>query len=417
MFSKIRAELTSFSSLEKWFILFAMITGFCIAGEYGITRPASISLFVGTFTTKGFPLVWLATVPLNFLAIWLYNRFLSKIGPLKMMAAVALFSTLVNCIAALFVTTFPWAIFLQFAWKDIYILLMFKQLWSLIHSTITPHRAKYLYGVLFAVGTLGSITGSLIPGFFATWTGSESLFFLTAPVYALMLFAYRRAYFASPIASGSIIQKETEPKEGFSLVFRSQYLMAILAIVVFMQVSSGLIEYHFNTYLEQAITEIDLRTEYMGRLSSIMNLLSGVLQLVGSFLMVQLFGVRNSHLLIPAYLLLNSIAFALFPSFGMLAYSFIVLKGIDYSLFGVVREMLYIPLQLDEKFRAKAVIDVFAYRSSKALVSCGILAMQAVAGSQLLSYISGVSIAIFVLWISAAWVLLRKHRTMQAFAP
>jgi ATP/ADP translocase len=42
-------------------------------------------------------------------------------------------------------------------------------------------------------------------------------------------------------------------------------------------------------------------------------------------------------------------------------------RSIFLSLFGVIREMLYVPLQLDEKFRAKAIIDVFAYRTSKAL--------------------------------------------------
>lgn len=378
LFSLLRQELASFSSTERWFAIFAMITSFFIAGEYGVTKPSSISLFVDTFSTRSFPYVWMATVPLNLLAISLYNRFLSKIGPWKMMCTVAFCAIAVNAATGLLIHRFPWVIFLQFAWKDIYILLMFKQLWSLIHSTIATSHAKYLYGILFAMGTLGSVLGSLVPGFFAVWVGSKSLFFLTLPIYSLMLWSYKKAFEISPISGGSFESRSRgETKEGFSLVFRSPYLMAVLLIVVFMQISAGLIEFHFNTYLEGAIVDPDLRTQYMGRLSSIMNTLSGVLQLGGAFFMVQMLGIRGSHLMIPMTLLINSIANAVFPSFAVLTFSFVVLKGIDYSLFGVVREMLYIPMQFDEKFQAKAVIDVFAYRSSKALVSLMILLLQA----------------------------------------
>ena len=38
--------------------------------------------------------------------------------------------------------------------------------------------------------------------------------------------------------------------------------------------------------------------------------------------------------------------------------------------------MLYLPLKNEEKFKAKAIIDVFAYRSSKAVASLIIIALQ-----------------------------------------
>ena len=57
------------------------------------------------------------------------------------------------------------------------------------------------------------------------------------------------------------------------------------------------------------------------------------------------------------------------PSFAMTAFAYSLTKSIDYSIFGVLREMLFLPLKLDEKYRAKAVIDVFAHRTSKALAS------------------------------------------------
>lgn len=411
MFSRIRSELATFAPSERLFIFFSMIVGFCVACEYGVTRPASTSLFLAYYSAKWFPYVWLATVPLNLLAITLYNRFLPRLGPWKTICCMAIFVISVNLTTGSLIGSFPFLIFFQFAWKDIYILFMFKQLWSMIHSTISAERAKYLYGIIFCMGTLGSVCGSLIPGFFAVAMGSERLFYLTAPIYTCLLLAYRQAYLRSALADKSFhsLSHDHRPREGFALVFRSRYLIAVLLVVVFMQISAGLMEYRFSVGLEEYISAKDLRTEYMGRLSSVMNILSGTLQLVGSFLFVQIFGVRNSHLVVPAVLLLNGLMSIVFPSFAALTVAFVVLKGIDYSLFGVIREMLYIPMRLDEKFRAKAVIDVFAYRSSKALVSLCIIALQMFAGTQLLGLVSNISIAVFVLWISTVWFLLRKH--------
>ena len=47
--------------------------------------------------------------------------------------------------------------------------------------------------------------------------------------------------------------------------------------------------------------------------------------------------------------------------------------------------MLYIPLKADEKFRARAVIDVFAHRSSKAFSSVLIIGVTAFFSNHLLT--------------------------------
>ena len=60
-------------------------------------------------------------------------------------------------------------------------MLMFQQLWSVIHSTISFGRAKYLYGLFFGMGALGAAIGSILPGYFAVKMGSESLLMATLP--------------------------------------------------------------------------------------------------------------------------------------------------------------------------------------------------------------------------------------------
>lgn len=407
----------TFTRAEKFFIFFAMLSAMTICGEYAITRPTSNALFLTLFSVKAYPWVWLATVPLNLSVIYLYNRFLPTIGPLRILWTIALTTIVINSLSGLFYSQFPALIFLQYAWKDIYILLMLKQLWSMIHSTISANRAKYLYGCIYGMGTIGAIAGSLIPGYLASLFGSERILLLTLPVYLVLLFAYTMAFKRSGVNNTSFEQDLTpNPRAGeaFSLIRRSPVLIGALLLVIFMQVSAGLIEYQFNAHLELNILEKDLRTAYCGRISSIIGILSLSLQFIGGFLMIRTLGLRGSHFLIPILLCMSALFSLSMPTFAILSFSYVFLKAIDFSLFGLVREMLYIPLQLDEKFRAKAIIDVFAYRTSKAIISLGLLALQVVAGNYLLAITSYASIGVFLAWLGVVALLFRKRDALVA---
>ncbi|MCP5505936.1 MAG: hypothetical protein H7A38_03515 [Chlamydiales bacterium] len=55
-----------------------------ITAEYAITKPTSNSIFLAHYSVKLYPYAWLLTVPLNFVVVTLYNRFLSKLGCFRM---------------------------------------------------------------------------------------------------------------------------------------------------------------------------------------------------------------------------------------------------------------------------------------------------------------------------------------------
>ncbi|MBI3508622.1 MAG: hypothetical protein HY069_03170 [Chlamydiia bacterium] len=395
------------SRAEKGFIFLAMLICFCIGAEYAISRPASISLFVSTFSAAAIPWAWLATVPLNLAAVYLYNRFLPRMGPWNMVAIFIGLILTVHVACGAFLSSFPKLIFLQYVWKDLYILFMFKQLWSLIHATIAESRAKYLYGIIFGCGTLGSIMGSIVPGFFAVDIGSEQLFYLSIPIYLVALFCYRWAFRLSGVETKTYPTEDPRPREGVQMILRNRVLLSILLLVVFMQISVALVEYQFNTHLELSILEKDIRTAYCAKILGITNFLSAALQLIGSYFLVHFLGTRRTHQFIPLLLLSSAALSFAIPSFVFVSFSFIFVKAIDFSLFGVVREMLYIPLKFDEKYRAKAVIDVFAYRTAKAFISLLLLSLQLFLGERLLQLASWMSVALFAVWFLFVLFFLR----------
>jgi AAA family ATP:ADP antiporter len=400
----IRQELASYSSGERMFIFSAMLCGFLICAQYAIVRPVSNSLFIGAYGADFFPYAWLATLPLNLALVALYNRFLPRLGCFKMFLALIALVAGSNLFSAFFLDQVRVLPFVFYIWKEVYVMLLFQQLWSVIHSTMTVSRAKYLYGILFAVGGVGGTVGSMIPGFLAVQVGSEQLLLFSLPICLLMVFAYYKL-----LANGSHPEVQTAKKpsfsEGFQLIARSRFLTFILLIVVLMQISSTLVEYQFNTILEQTVPGKDLRTEYTGKILVLVNFITTGFQLFGTFLLVHFLGLRWSHFAVPFTLCLNAIAFLFFPVFGVATFSYISIKIFDFSIFNVIKEMLYIPLKVEEKFQAKAVIDVFAYRSAKALASILIALIP-------FTFLAWGGVVLFLLWALVISGLFREHQRL-----
>lgn len=410
----LKLELQSYTSIERLFILCAMICGFCITCEYAVTKPVSYSVFISHFTASGLPYAWLATVPVNLLLIMLYGKCLEKFGCFKTAFFSISLTTSLNLIAMMTLKDHPALSFIHFVYKDIYVLMMFQFLWSVIHSTISSKRSKYLYGFLYAMGGLGASFGSFIPALLATKTGSEKLLLATPIVYSVFIFSYkallssRERMKAAEADIGSIEFKKKDTTGGFSLIHQSRYLKFILLIVVFMQVTASLIDFQFNTYLQEAFPSKDLRTAYLGKLFSVVHSINIFIQLFGAYALVRLAGLRKSHFFVPAFFMINLVTFLFFPVFRVVTLCYGCIKSFDYSLFSLIKEMLYVPLKLEEKFKAKAVIDVFAYRSSKALSSLFVLGLQLLALPSVTQIVSWAMLLIFILWLLSVLFLFKS---------
>ena len=393
----LREELASYTKKERAFIFFAMLCGFFVCCEYSIIRPVSNSLFIHAFSVNFLPYAWLAIVPLNFLIVSLYNRLIPKWGSQKLFVCLLSLVIGTNVLFALFAKTTPILTFLFYMWKEVYVLMMFQLVWSVINANVKLGKAKYLYGFFFGIGGLGSMLGSSFPSFFAVTYGSETLIFLTLPVYLLLLFVYWRM---SHYCSGEVLKEDREQQggvlHGMRLIGKSRFLLFALFIVVFMQMISAIVDFQFNHFLQDAFPEKDVRTEYSARILGIVHTMTVIFQFIGTYVLIKWMGYRRSHYALPSILATSTSLLALFPVFPIASLVFITCKSLDFSVFGIIKEMLYIPLKPDEKFRAKAVIDVLAYRTSKAFASLLIILVTAFFPFHMLTWVNFI---IAILWI------------------
>ena len=409
----VRAEYNSYCRFEKLFIFFVLICSFCITAEASITRASANSIFLSAYTAKFFPTAWLVSVVLNFAIVTFYNRFLPRLGCVKMLVLSVLCAIGMNSFCAFYVGEFRGLPFILYLWKDIFVILMFQQLWSVIQATMNISRAKYLFGIVFGMGGLGSTAGSFLTGSFAVTLGSEKLLLLTLPFYLIIMGSYCMALnYRSSVTDKQNIHEmsadSTDVMGGMKLIKNSIFLQFILLIVLAMQVASTILDYQFSSYLEKAFVIQDLRTAFLGKFFAIVNMVNIFLQFFGSYILLRILGLERSHLAIPLVLATFAIGFLLFPTFPFICIYFAHIKAFDYSIFGIIKEMLYIPLKVDEKFKAKAIIDVFAYRTAKACASLIILALSFITSISINTLLSWGVLLIFLLWALAV-TLLFKH--------
>jgi AAA family ATP:ADP antiporter len=115
------------------------------------------------------------------------------------------------------------------------------------------------------------------------------------------------------------------------------------------------------------------------------------------------FGVKTALLVMPVLILGVSGLFLLMPILWIGSSLNTVDNGLNYSINQSARESLYTPLSRDEKYKAKAFIDMFLYRTAKVIAVGFALLLGALVDEfiavRLLSFLT---IALAVAWIGIA---------------
>jgi AAA family ATP:ADP antiporter len=339
----------------------------CLIGGYEFIRSTSTSLFIEAYGSGGLPYAMTA-VPLALgLLLYVYGRILSLLGARKALMATTLFSAGVfaAAFAALSVDFKP-ATALLYVYREAYIVVLVEQYWSLINSTLSADEAKIYNGPIIGCASIGPIIAGLLLNRYAQIFGTEAFLLLASasllPAAFLSLTAYRLAGEPRPVGSQS---RGGQGDLNLTLFKSSKTLVLLAAIVGLSQVLATMLSLRFYGLLEAGVAAKDARTAYLGGFWSTVNTASFILQFVFTPFVMRIARLRTIHLAIPAihfaaclYLLLN-------PSLPAAAAALLLFKGMDYSFFRASKEILYIPLSFDARYRAKQVIDSFTYRLAK----------------------------------------------------
>ena len=344
----------------------ALAGSFLLCG-YEFIRAVSTSLFIEAYGARNLPRAMVAVPPSVFLLLYLYGRLLSWLGAQR---ALLLTSIVSACLIAgayqLIMMGYPIAAAVVYVFREAYIVLIIEQYWSLVNSTLTPKQARWINGPFCAIATIGSVTGGSLVAHLAPSLGSEVLLLFAAgsllPAALFAMCAYAAAGEPQPTVTE---QGGQQGHTGLKVLARSHYLVFLFLLILTTQVVSTVLDLRFNGLVEADITDKDMRTAFYGRFyGQWLGISAFVLQL-GTGVVLRFVPIRILHPGIPLVHLIAGAALTIAPSLRSGATAFLLFKALDYSLFRAAKEILYIPLSFDARYRAKQVIDSFGYRFAK----------------------------------------------------
>ena len=410
-------------------VLMAISAMFTLSG-YEFIRSASTVLFKTAWGPDKLPLVMLAMPFVVFAGVALYGWILSRLGPRRTLLVTSLGSACIMLLCYLLLQLNENRVItpVLFLFKEFYIVLLIEQYWSYINSSVVPATARKVNGPITGIAGLGGALGGYLVSVSAEPLGTEAMVLLAAaallPAALVSNLTYKRygepkqpenLHSEASLKGGTEEGKERAAKGPLrlKLFLENPLLLSLIAIVVTSQVLAAVLDFEFQTLLSAMYQgDPNKETAIQGRFWGTLNTFVLILQFVVAPLLLSFVSLRQTHLLMPlVHLLTIGIAIAE-PNVYTVGLAFFLFKALDYSIFRAAKELLYVPLGFDERYRAKEVIDVFGYRTGKGGSALMVVAFQK-AGVMVHQYYLLIGFCVALVWGLLVFPLTRKHQDAE----
>jgi len=354
---------------------------FFIMFPYYIIKPYRDAKYIIKEGSEYLPIAYLTTAIVVGIVVAFYSRLQARV-PRRVLIILCLVFFMVTCLISqrLFVKEekFIWMPLVFWVWANLFIVVLGTQFWILANDVFNPREAKRLIGFFGSGGLLGGIFGALLTGFLGR-KDPDLLLLIAFGILILSIFVVnlifiwqRRKGSPDDKAEKKDKEKGAEPaKVGFidcfNTVRKNNYLTLLAVVVILTFVVATFIDY-------QSKTVIDIHEERMDEMTSLFGYfhaaLLGLPFLISMFMtggIIKRFGIRLTLLLFPLLLLLCAFGIGIWPVFGWALAIKTSDKSLSFSLNQFTRELLYIPISPELKYKAKVFIDMFLNRFAKGL--------------------------------------------------
>ncbi len=392
---------------------------FLITSSAYVIKPVKISAYLHFYPASNLPYAYLLTAILIGILVPINTRLLQRLQRLKYISVSTLAFLLSYVLFwVLFRFDAGWVALLYWFWADLFIIASVFQFWVLVNDIFHPRQAKRLIGFFVSGGILGGILGALLTSRLAKVVGTTNLLLL-CPVFlglGLVILRMLRPHLLAP-AGRTPAASETEARtktgygESLSLIRKHRYLRLLSGIIAAGIAVTTLLDFQFNAIVEKAFPAKDVRTSFLGTFLLGLLVFSYLLNAALSSRAVRSFGLQAALLITPSVLLLGSLAIFAVPAAGLIYWA-VTVKGLDKSLAHTlhqsVRELLYIPVPAEIKYKAKAFIDMFVNKLADSLVAL-ILILFVTVLHRSVREVSFLVLGFILVWAAFAVLITREY--------
>jgi AAA family ATP:ADP antiporter len=377
------AILQRFANIRREEVVPTLVSGlffFCVLTALMVVRPAREALGM----QRGIEAIrWLfiGTVVVTLLVNPLFGLLVSRFRRLAFISATYLFFAVGLLAFYVLLVLAPAGIGERtgqvfYVWFSVFNLFATMLFWALMADRFSLEQSKRLFGAIAVGGTLGAIFGPWLASQLATPLGTPALLLVAA---GFLLLALGAAWWLTrlrtdrlgPIVGGgahapAAIEHAViggSAWEGFQAVFRSPYLLCICAYVLILAVVVTLIYFTRLQMVAALGTNLDMRTATFARIDMITQVATLVLQAIVTGHLMKRLGVAVALALLPITAALGFIGLAVIGSLAALIALEATFRAVQRGVMRPARETLFTIVPRTDRYKAKAFIDTFVYRT------------------------------------------------------
>ena len=256
-----------------------------------------------------------------------------------------------------------------YVWFSVFNLFATMLFWALMADRFTLEQSKRLFGAIAVGGTLGAIFGPWLASQLAKPFGTPVLLLVAAGFLLLALAAAWWITRLRPEVAQSGAAREEHAViggsawQGLRSVARSPYLLAICGYVLILAV---MVTFLYFTRLQMVAalgTDVDMRTTMFANIDLITQVTTLVLQLIVTGHLMKRLGVPMTLALLPLTAALGFVGLAIVGSLAALIGFEAAFRAVQRGVMRPARETLFTVVPRADRYKAKAFIDTFVYRT------------------------------------------------------
>ncbi|MEZ9367221.1 hypothetical protein BCU94_11670 [Shewanella sp. 10N.286.52.C2] len=301
-----------------------------------------------------------------------------------------------------------------FVWLGVINVLLIAQFWAYAADIYSPDEGKRLFAFIAAGASLGSLLGAQISKHLFKLVGAEGLMLVAAVLLIATMWLPKLIGLKSK-------KKQTNDyhghsfKAGFDTVLNNRYLLVIAGFVVLLNCVNTTGEYILAKWVQiHAQQGADVKLiigEFYSDFYTWVNLFSMIIQLLLVSRIFQWIHIHGAILILPFVAFVGYGLATFIPIFTLFKLIKIAENSIDYSLQNTARHALFLPLNQQQIFEGKTVIDAFCWRlgdlAHVVIIFIGLKVFK------LDHYeFAAVNLVLSLFWIILAFNLARKHKQL-----
>ncbi len=303
-----------------------------------------------------------------------------------------------------------------FIWVSVFNLFVVSVFWSFMTDLYSNEQSKRLFGFIAAGGSVGALLGPLLTSLLVNRIGINYLLLLSALLLGCAIYCiwrldlWKRSVGDIDASNAVPVQDEKIAGgvwAGVQLVAKSHYLLGICVLILLYTTLSTFLYFQQAQIIDTTFSDAAARTAVFANMDFATNALTLGLQMFFTGRIVKTIGLSWSLAVVPLLLAAGFLALSFAPVLWVIVVLQVLRRAGNFALMKPAREMLYVVLSREQKYKAKNFIDTTVYRSGDAL-SAWIYAGFKGIGLQLAN-IALIAVPLALLWAVVAYFLGKKH--------